>query len=440
MHSMSVVIGGQWGDEGKGKIVDCLVPEVDVVIRYQGGANAGHTVKVGEKKFVLHLLPTGILHEKVRCLLGGGMVVDTWALLEELDELKANGVDADSRVYLASSAHLVLPFHRRIDELREKSLQRKNIGTTGRGIGPTYEDKMSRMGLRVGDLLLPDENLRRLVIEKVLRANQYLAARFDAPAMAAEAIGSEIVEHAQRLRPMIVDSFDFLAPVRAGAWRALLEGAQGTLLDIDHGSYPFVTSSNCTVGGALTGTGLPPQLINRVTLVLKAYCTRVGNGPFPTELHGEEAEALRQAGHEFGATTGRPRRPGWFDAVAARYAAEINGATEIALTKLDVLTGLEQVKVCTAYTLDDKTIDSFPADAAQLERCKPVYTELPGWSVDFSAIKDYRELPENARAYVATLEKLIGCRVRYVSTGPQREQFIDRDQTASVQNRSLGTA
>ncbi len=440
MHRVSVVIGGQWGDEGKGKIVDCLARDVDLVVRFQGGANAGHTVKIDGQKFVLHLLPTGILHEKVRCLLGGGMVVDTWALLEELDELRANGVDAGSRVHLASSAHLVLPFHRRIDELREKSLQRKNIGTTGRGIGPTYEDKMARMGLRAGDLLLPDENLRRLVIEKVLRANQYLAARFEAPAMASEAIAGELVEHAQQLRPMIVNSYEFLAPVRAGAWRILLEGAQGTLLDIDHGSYPFVTSSNCTVGGALTGTGLSPQLISDVTLVLKAYCTRVGNGPFPTELHGEEAEELRQAGHEFGATTGRPRRPGWFDAVAAKYAVEINGATSIALTKLDVLSGLDVVKVCTGYTVDGKPVEFFPADSVQLQKCKPVFTELPGWRGDFAAIGDYEELPENARAYVDAIEEFTGCRVRFVSTGPRREQFIDRDEAASVQNRSEGTA
>jgi len=438
MQTVNVILGGQWGDEGKGKIVDCLARETDLVVRFQGGANAGHTVKVGDQKFVLHLLPTGVLHEKVHCLLGGGMVVDTWALMEELDELKSHEIDVTGRVHLARSAHLVLPFHRRIDELREKSLQRKNIGTTCRGIGPSYEDKMARMGLRAGDLLSSDESLKRLVIEKVLRANQYLAARFDAPPMASEAIADELLEQARQLRPMIVSSYEFLAPVRAGAWRALLEGAQGALLDIDHGSYPYVTSSNCTVGGAVTGTGLPPQLVKGVTLVFKAYCTRVGNGPFPTELHGEEAEELRQAGHEFGATTGRPRRPGWFDAVAAKYAVDINGATEIALTKLDVLSGVKQVKVCTGYRVDERSVDVFPAEAVQLERCKPVYTEFAGWEGDFSQIKTFDDLPENARAYISGLEKLVGCRVRYVSTGPQRDEFIDRDLAAAsaMQNRS----
>jgi len=428
MQTVRVVLGGQWGDEGKGKIVDCLAADVDLVARFQGGANAGHTVKVGDQEFVLHLLPTGILHEKVRCFLGAAMVVDTWALLDELDELKKAGIDVEGRVHIATSAHLVLPFHRRVDELREKSLQRKSIGTTGCGIGPTYEDKMARMGMRASDLLRSDENLKRLVIEKVLRANQYIAARFEAPALAAEAIAVELVEQAQRLRPMIASPHEFMAPVRNGAWNALLEGAQGTLLDIDHGSYPFVTSSSCTVGGALIGTGLSPWRISAVTLVMKAYCTRVGNGPFPTELHGDEAEELRRLGHEFGATTGRPRRPGWFDAVAARYAVDINGATELALTKLDVLSGMERIKVCTGYMIDDERVDSFPDDALRLERCKPRFTEFPGWEGELSGAKRFEDLPENTRNYITELEKLTGCRVRFVSTGPQRDHFIDRGE------------
>jgi adenylosuccinate synthase len=264
------------------------------------------------------------------------------------------------------------------------------------------------------------------VIEKVLRANQYLAERYEAPAMAADAIAEEMVEQAQVLRPIVMSAYEFLAPVRAGAWTALLEGAQGTLLDVDHGTYPYVTSSNCTVGGALTGTGLAPQRISSVCVVMKAYCTRVGNGPFPTELHGDEAEALRQAGHEFGATTGRPRRPGWFDAMAGKYAVDINGATEIALTKLDVLSGMESIKVATGYVDGGAPVDFFPADAGRLERCRPVYSEFPGWEGELAEAKGYAQLPENARRYIETLEELMGCRIRYVSTGPARDQFLDR--------------
>jgi len=426
MSNCNVVLGGQWGDEGKGKVVDCLAQDVDAVVRFQGGANAGHTVKVVDQKFVLHLIPTGILHEGVQCFLGAGMVVDTWALLEEMDELSKMGVDAGSRLRIATAAHLVLPHHKRLDELREKSLSRKSIGTTGRGIGPAYEDKMGRLGLRAADLLRPDDQLRRLIIEKVLRANKYLAERYEAPALASEAIADEVVEHARQLRGLIMSAYEFLAPVRDGAWKALLEGAQGSLLDVDHGTYPFVTSSNCTVGGALTGTGLPPRCLGDVTLVMKAYCTRVGNGPFPTELHAEEAEALRQAGSEFGATTGRPRRTGWFDAVAGRYAVEINGANALALTKLDVLRGMETVKVCTGYVVEGQAVDFFPADAGRLERCRPVYTDLPGWDEEITGLQRYEDLPARVREYIAALEDMVGCRVRWVSTGARRSDFIDR--------------
>lgn len=426
MHSANVVLGCQWGDEGKGKVVDRLAADVDLVVRFQGGANAGHTVQVGDETFILHLLPTGVLREETRCLLGPGMVIDPWTLLDELDELSGLGVDAEPRIAVAGSAQLVMPYHKRFDELREKALATKSIGTTGRGIGPAYEDKMSRMGLRAADLLRTDTALRRLVIDKVLRANRLLKERHDAPAMASEALADEVVEHAQRLRPMIVSAFEYLKPLRAGEWSGLLEGAQGALLDVDHGSFPFVTSSNCTIGGALTGTGLSPKHLGHIVGVYKAYCTRVGNGPFVSELHGDEAEDLRERGAEFGATTGRARRCGWFDAVAARYAAEINGLDEIVLTKLDVLSGIDPLQICVGYESEERDYDYFPNWVPTLEKCRPVYREVPGWSEGLGEIESYDDLPENCRRYVETLEDLIGVPVRHVSNGAKRSNWIER--------------
>ena len=426
MQSTTVVLGCQWGDEGKGKVVDRLADSVDLVVRFQGGANAGHTVYVGDEKFVLHLLPTGVLREGVRCLLGQGMVVDPWTLLEEIDGLKGRGIDVEDRVKIAGSSQIVMPYHKRFDELREQSLGTKGIGTTGRGIGPAYEDKMARLGLRMADLMRQDASLRRLVIEKVLRANRLLAERYEAPAMASEALADEVLEAAVRLRPMIVSAFEYLRPVRNGEWKALLEGAQGALLDVDHGTFPFVTSSNCTIGGALTGTGISPKLIGNVMGVYKAYCTRVGNGPFVSELHGEEAEDLRTRGHEFGATTGRPRRCGWFDAVAARYAATINGLDEIVLTKLDVLTGIPKLKVCTAYEIDGVQFRDFPNWVERLEKARPVYEELPGWTEDIAGVREYDELPENCRNYVDRLSELVEVEVTVVSNGATRDDWIMR--------------
>lgn len=420
----TAVLGCQWGDEGKGKVVDRLSADVDLVVRFQGGANAGHTVRIGEDTFILHLLPTGILREDVQGLLGPGMAVDPWTLIEELDELGNRGVDAEGRVHLASAAHLVMPYHKRLEELREESLKKRSIGTTLRGIGPAYEDKMARLGLRVGDLLRKDDALRRLVIEKVLRANRLLAEQFSAPAMASEAIADEVLEHATRLRPRIVNVFEFLEPVRKGQWSALLEGAQGALLDVDHGTFPFVTSSSCTVGGAFTGTGLSHRQLDDCIGVYKAYCTRVGNGPFPTELHGNAAEALRDRGREFGATTGRPRRCGWFDAVAARYVAAINGLDRIVLTKLDVLTGTDPIHVAVAYEMGGRRMESFTAD--ELEKCKPVYEELPGWSEPIEGATDFEMLPAAAREYVRVLEERIGVPIRMVSTGAARDAWVAR--------------
>ncbi len=429
MYATRVVLGCQWGDEGKGKVVDRLAESVDLVVRFQGGANAGHTVHVGQEKFVLHLLPTGLLREGVRGLLGPGMVVDPWVLIEEIEGLAQRGIDVRDRLRLAGAAQLVMPYHRRFDELREQSLGTKGIGTTGRGIGPAYEDKMARLGLRAADLVRPDANLRRLVIEKVLRANRLLAERHEAPAMASAAVADELLEHAQKLRPLVVSAFDYLRPVREGRWSTLLEGAQGALLDVDHGAFPFVTSSNCTIGGALTGTGLSHKEIGLVLGVYKGYCTRVGNGPFVTELHGEEGEALRQKGGEFGATTGRPRRCGWFDAVAARYAATIDGLDEIALTKLDVLSGLDELKVCVAYEIDGERRESFPSWLDMLERARPVYESLPGWSEDISAVTRWEDLPENCRRYVDRLADLCGVEVGIVSNGPGREHWIWRGES-----------
>ena len=424
---VQVVLGCQWGDEGKGKVVDRMAESVELVVRFQGGANAGHTVYVGDEKFVLHLLPTGVLRDGVECMLGPGMVVDPWTLVEEIDELKQRGIDVESRVRVAGASQIVMPYHKRFDELREQSLASKSIGTTGRGIGPAYEDKMARLGLRMADLVRPEANLRRLVIEKVLRANRLLAERYEAPALASEALADEVLELAQRLRPTVVNAFHHLEPVRRGEVTALLEGAQGALLDVDHGTFPYVTASNCTIGGAITGTGLSHKVIGTVRGVYKGYSTRVGNGPFVTELHGEEAEDLRSRGSEFGATTGRPRRCGWFDAVAGRYAATINGLDEIVLTKLDVLSGIETLKVCTAYEVDGQEIEHFPNWVEKLEAAKPVYQELPGWTEDISGVRSWSELPENCRAYVERVGELVGVPVKVISNGAARDHWIERD-------------
>jgi len=421
-----VVLGCQWGDEGKGKVVDRLAEDVDVVVRFQGGANAGHTVRIEDETFILHLLPSGILRPGVECLLGLGVVVDPWILCEEFDTLAARNLDAESRTWIAGSAHLVMPYHKRLEELREMELNRKSIGTTRRGIGPAYEDKMARMGIRVCDLTRPDDALRRLVIDKTLRANRLLAERHDAPPLASEALADEILDYAVRLRPRIVSAYEFLQPIRRGEKRALLEGAQGTLLDVDQGTFPFVTSSSCAIGGALTGTGLNAKQLGKIVGVYKAYSTRVGNGPFPTELHGDASEELRTKGDEFGATTGRPRRCGWFDAVAARYAAEINGLDEIVLTKLDVLSGFDRLKVCVAYDLDGERRELFTNWTEQLQKCQPIYEDLEGWSEDISGLDDFKAFPDAARRYVERLEEFVGVKIAVVCTGPGRDRWIER--------------
>ncbi len=419
-----VIIGGQWGDEGKGKIVDALSKDVDWVLRYQGGANAGHTIHIGADKHVLHLVPSGILHDGVRCLLGGGMVIDPWSLRDEVLALEQKGHSVRDRMYISATAALLMPFHKRLDELRETRLKRKSIGTTGRGIGPAYLDKLQRTGMRMGDLLMPAENLERKAIEKILAANEVLSEFYDAEPLPARIVAEELVVLAQFLAPMVVNAYDKLSGVRAGTESALFEGAQGTMLDIDHGTFPYVTSSNSTIGGALTGTGLPPRSLGEINGIFKAYCTRVGNGPFPSELLGTKGDELRDAGGEYGATTGRARRCGWFDMVASRYAVDINGMTGVIITKLDVLDDMDSIQVATAYELIGEEIDVYPVLSEQIPLCRPVYREFPGWDKPTTEARQLQDLPANARKYLEYLEKELGALIVGVSVGRDREQMI----------------
>jgi adenylosuccinate synthase len=419
-----VIIGGQWGDEGKGKIVDTLSEGFDWVLRYQGGANAGHTIQFGDQKHVLHLIPSGIFREGVRCFLGNGMVIDPWSLRDEIVALEELGVRVRNRLFISSSAHLLMPYHRRLDELKEAKLKRKSIGTTGRGIGPAYMDKIQRSGLRMGDLLSPKENLERKAIEKLLAANEILSEHYAADPLPASMLAEELVVLAQNLSPMIVNGYEQLQGVRIGTESALFEGAQGTLLDIDHGTYPYVTSSSCCSGGAMTGTGLPPRCLGEVQGVFKAYCTRVGNGPFPTELLAEEAECLRQLGGEYGATTGRARRCGWFDAVAGRYAVDLNGMTGVYITKLDVLDRSSKIKVGLAYEVDEKRFETFQMRSELLPRCRPVYREFPGWEKPTTDVRRLKDLPAAARSYLEFLEESLGTLILGVSVGRSRDAII----------------
>jgi len=418
------IIGGQWGDEGKGKIIDALGEGFDWVLRYQGGANAGHTIQVGAREHVVHLIPSGIFREGVRCYLGGGMVIDPWALRDEILALEEHGIKVRDRLYISSAAHLLMPYHKRFDELREGRRGRKPIGTTGRGIGPAYEEKLARTGLRCGALTLPLEKLERAAIEQILAANEALAREFEAEPLPAKVLAEELVVLAQTLRPMVVDGYAALRGIREGRESALLEGAQGSLLDIDHGTFPFVTSSNCTVGGALTGTGLPPRCLGEIVGVFKAYATRVGNGPFPSELLAEEGENLRALGGEYGATTGRPRRCGWFDEVAARYAVDVNGMSGVVITKLDVLDTLPAIKVAEAYELDGERLEDFPVRYDQLCRARPILRELPGWEKPTGKARKLADLPASARKYLEHLEQRLGVLIVAVSVGKARDQMI----------------
>ena len=421
------VLGAQWGDEGKGKIVDLLTPRFDIVARYQGGHNAGHTVYVNGTKFVLRLIPSGILHPGIRCVIGNGVVIDPGALFAEVDELAKNRVEVGTRLVVSDKAHLILPYHRDLDLLSEARRGERKIGTTSRGIGPAYEDKIARRGIRVGDLADP-KGLEQNVRDNVTARNRLVHDS----TMDWRHVFDELMEHAKRLRPLICDVSLLLSEVMRSGKSVLFEGAQGTMLDIDHGTYPYVTSSNASVGGVCTGLGIGPRSIGAVLGVVKAYTTRVGEGPLPTELSGEMGQRLRDSGNEYGAVTGRPRRCGWYDAVAVRYGVRINGLDALALTKLDVLDGLERLEICTAYRCGSRTLTEFPSDIGQLAACEPVYESMPGWSAPTKGIRRYADLPEAARRYIARLEEVSGVQAAVISTGSERDDTILRDEVLTT--------
>src|SRR6266480_731617 len=420
------VIGAQWGDEGKGKIVDLLSERFDIVVRYQGGHNAGHSVQIGDQSFVLHLLPSGGVHVGKTCVLGNGMVIDPKAFFEEADRLMAQGISiSPDRVKVSSRAHLILPYHRALDHTSEERLGNERVGTTLRGIGPAYEDKAGRRGLRLADALVP-EVLRSRIERNLEDANRIIVAYGGEP-LEAKTIIEETSAKVERLAPFITDTTHFLNVEAARGSAILLEGAQATLLDVDHGTYPFVTSSSTVIGGALVGTGLAPKHLSGVLGIVRTYTTRVGDGPFPTEMLEGEAEMgqlIRERGREYGASTGRPRRCGWFDAFATRYAAEINGFTSVALTKVDVLDALDEIKVCIGYKLDGRECESLPAVAQDLRRIEPVYETLPGWQTSTVGTTEMNSLPSNARRYVDFLSEKIGVEIGLISTGPERTQTI----------------
>ena len=416
------VLGAQWGDEGKGKIVDLLTPRFSIVARYQGGHNAGHTVYANGRKFVLRLLPSGILHDGITCVIGNGVVIDPQALFAEIDELAAAGIHVGNRLVVSDKAHLILPYHRELDLLSEARRGERKIGTTSRGIGPAYEDKIARRGVRVGDLANP-QSLAEAVEHNVAARNRLIA---DSTMDAAQVL-ADLSRAWDRMRPWVKDVSVFLAQAREEKRTIMFEGAQGTLLDIDHGTYPYVTSSNATIGGVCTGLGVGPRAIDRVLGVAKAYTTRVGEGPLPTELTGEIGNRLRESGQECGAVTGRPRRCGWYDAVAVRYAARVNGLDALALTKLDVLDDLPELQVCTSYRCRGVELRDMPGDLAQLAACEPVYETLPGWSQPTRGVREYHDLPREARAYIARLEEITGVPAAIVSTGSGREETIFRE-------------
>jgi adenylosuccinate synthase len=426
------VLGAQWGDEGKGKIVDLLTPHFSIVARYQGGHNAGHTVYVNGTKFILRLIPSGILHPGVTCVIGNGVVVDPQALFAEVDELTRHGIDVDGRIVVSDKAHLILQYHRDLDLLSEARRGERKNGTTSRGIGPAYEDKIARRGIRVGDLADPAA-LEQTVRDNVTARNRLVQDS----TMDWRPVFDQLLRHAERLKPWVRDVSLLLAESMRAGKPILFEGAQGTLLDIDHGTYPYVTSSNASIGGVCTGLGVGPRAIGAVLGVVKAYTTRVGEGPLPTELSGEMGNRLRESGNEYGAVTGRPRRCGWFDAVVARYGARINGLDALALTKLDVLDGLERIEICTAYTCGGRRLTEFPSDLSQLAACEPVYESMPGWTTPTAGVRTFADLPENARRYIARLEEVSGVSAAIVSTGSERADTILRHDVLQKANLKL---
>jgi len=419
-----VLIGAQWGDEGKGKATDLLGSRVDYVVKFNGGNNAGHTVVIGEKKYALHLLPSGILSEGVVPVIANGVVVDIEVLFDELDALAARGVDV-SKLLVSANAHVITHYHRTIDRVTERFLGKRQIGTTGRGIGPTYADKINRVGIRIQDIF--DEGILRQKVEGALdQKNHLLVKVYNRRAITVDEIVDDLLSYADRLRPMVADTSLELNNALDAGKTVLFEGGQATMLDVDHGTYPFVTSSNATSGGAATGSGVAPNRFDRVIAVVKAYTTRVGAGPFPTELNDESGEWLRARGFEFGTTTGRPRRTGWYDAPIARYSARINGVTDFVLTKLDVLTGLERIPVCVAYEVDGKRVEEVPVSQSDFHHAKPIYEELPGWQEDITGAREFSDLPKAAQEYVLALEKMSGSRMSAIGVGPGRDEIVVR--------------
>jgi adenylosuccinate synthase len=428
------VLGAQWGDEGKGKVVDLLTPNFAIVGRYQGGHNAGHTVYAGDQKIILRLLPSGILHSHVTCAIGNGVVIDPQALFAEIEELRTLGYDIGSRLIVSEKAHLILPYHRELDLLAEARRGERKIGTTSRGIGPAYEDKIGRRGIRVCDLADP-ASLEVEVRENVQARNRLIRDS----TLDWRPLFDQLVAYGERMKPWVTDVSLHLANANAAGRPIMFEGAQGTLLDIDHGTYPYVTSSNSTIGGVCTGLGVSPKMINSVLGVVKAYSTRVGEGPMPTELFGKSGDQLRDSGKEFGSVTGRPRRCGWYDAVVVRYAARINGLDSVALTKLDVLDGLSEIQVCTGYRRGRDVLTEWPADLNVLAACEPIYKTLPGWTAPTVGVTEYERLPREAQNYVSFLEEMTGVPVSIVSTGTGRGDTIIRENSAAAGWFSVGS-
>lgn len=420
--SVTVLVGSQWGDEGKGKIVDILSERFDIVVRYQGGANAGHTVQIGDKQYILHLIPSGILRDGVICAIGNGVVIDPRALLDEIDVLEKNGINIKGRLFISHNAHLIMPYHKLLDSISESGSEK--IGTTGRGIGPCYIDKYARKGIKIVDLLdkaVLEEKIKKNIEEK----NNLLKKVYNHDELDVNEIINEYLEFDKAIDQYITDVPSYLHHSIIEGKTVLLEGAQGTLLDVDFGTYPYVTSSNPTSGGASTGSGVPPTKINSVIGIVKAYTTRVGLGPFPTELYGDDGEELRKIGAEFGATTGRPRRCGWYDAFLVNYSRMINGIERTAITKLDVLSYLKEIKVCVAYEINGKKLKSYPTDTNQMMKVEPVYETLPGWQKDISNITNYDSLPSEAKEYLSFISHQSGFEISLISVGPRRQQTIE---------------
>lgn len=421
--SIRVVVGAQWGDEGKGKIVDLLSKEADYVVRYQGGANAGHTLKFDDKKIVLHLIPSGIFNGDATCVIGNGVVIDPHALLEEIKEVEALGANLQDRLKISNAAHVILPYHQLLDQVKEKHRGDDAIGTTGRGIGPAYVSKVSRVGIRMADLFHPKQ-LRDKVETNIADINEALNHVYKHEAIDPEPIIEDLLDAADKLCPYITNTAALLHEAIENDKEILLEGAQGSLLDVDHGTYPFVTSSCPTAGGACTGSAIPPTAVDKVMGITKAYCTRVGNGPFPTELKDEYGEKLREAGQEFGATTGRPRRCGWIDLVALKYAVRVNGMNELTLTKLDIFDDFKEIKLCTEYELDGELTSTFPLDLPDVDNIRPKYKTMPGWQQSLASCDSFEDLPDEAKNYLQFVQEYLGVELTYLSKGPKRSETI----------------